>query len=92
VVKRLRPHPGHRSELRQFDVQPGVRILAFWKVVVNGTGPGMVCVVAEDEVLRFDCFGKRDGHYHIHPAAESVIYSAASYRLRSLSLPRPQHW
>jgi hypothetical protein len=72
VWKRLVPYSGPRSEIRTFDVQPGVYLSVFWKVVVNGVGPGIVCVVADDEVLRFDCFGKGDGHYHILPKAETV--------------------
>lgn len=82
-VKRLlrREYVSPRSRAVRFDVQPGVHLSVFWKEVVNGVGPGIALVVAEEEVLRFDCFGAGVGHYHVEPARRTGLVGEFASRL-----------
>jgi hypothetical protein len=54
-----------RKDLTPIEVQPEVIIEVFWKVLPVGKGPALSLFVMGDEVLKFDCFGPGDGHYHI---------------------------
>ena len=37
----------------------------FWKQVGAGSGPSCSVFVLGHELMKFDCFGDTDGHYHI---------------------------
>jgi hypothetical protein len=48
------------------QIQPHAYLVAFWKNLDNGTGPGFSLYVHDQEVLRYDCLGgKDDGHHHV---------------------------
>ena len=63
----LRGYRGPRVQQTRIDIQPGVHLAVFWKDVPHGSGPGVALIVADEEILLFDCFGKPGGHFHIHP-------------------------
>jgi hypothetical protein len=46
-------------------IQPHAYLVAFWKNLDNGIGPGFSLYVYDQEVLRYDCFGGEAGHYHV---------------------------
>lgn len=54
-----------RNHVVRYEVQPDVHIDVFWKALPKWRGPGLSLFIYGDEVLRFDCFGKGDGHYHV---------------------------
>ncbi len=58
------------TDRQLLTVQNEVRLEIYWhphRVGGLGAGPGAALFVLGDEVLRFDCFGGRSGHYHINP-------------------------
>ena len=59
-------HERHLQDLVRYDLGDGVFLAAYWKVTSEGRGPCSSLYVGENEVLRFDCFGERKGHYHTH--------------------------
>jgi len=72
--------PGEtRSDVEWIRVQPDVALKVYWKVLPIGKGPAISLYVFEFQVLRFDCFGARDGHCHLllgwpSPTAEDRIW------------------
>lgn len=53
-----------RRDVTRLSIQPGVELHVFWKVLPIGHGPAFSLFMHDEEVLRFDCFGKDNGHYH----------------------------
>jgi hypothetical protein len=52
------------------QVSPGVDLVTFWldeRIGGGGTGVCMALFCHGYEVLRFDCFGRAFGHYHLTP-------------------------
>ena len=56
--------PG-RNHVVRYEVQPDVHVDVFWKAMPKWKGPGMSLFIYGEEVLRFDCFGNANGHYHV---------------------------
>jgi hypothetical protein len=68
-----------RSDVEWIRVQPDVDLKVYWKVLPIGKGPAVSLYAFGFQVLRFDCFGARDGHYHLllgwpSPANEERIW------------------
>ncbi|WP_290480459.1 MULTISPECIES: hypothetical protein [unclassified Hyphomonas] len=68
-----------RRDLKIFSISPDAELHVFWKVLPIGRGPAFSLFIHEDEVLRFDCFGEDEGHYHAHfergwSAAQTRLY------------------
>jgi hypothetical protein len=68
-----------RRDLKIFPISPEAELHAFWKVLPIGRGPAFSLFIDQDEILRFDCFGKDEGHFHAHfeggwHASQSRIY------------------
>jgi len=57
-------YPG-RNRVARYEVQPDVYVDVYWKAIRKWRGPGLSLFVYGDEILRFDCFGQGDGHYHV---------------------------
>ena len=55
----------HRKDCNVIKTQDGVEIHVFWKQVGAGSGPSCSVFVMGHELIKFDCFGEPDGHYHI---------------------------
>ena len=72
--------PGEtRSDVEWIRVQPDVALKVYWKVLPIGKGPAVSLYAFEFQVLRFDCFGARDGLCHLllgwpSPANEDRIW------------------
>lgn len=63
----------HKDEVI-FKVQEDVIFQVYWKSLSIGTGPAVILKVFNEEILKFDCFGKEKGHYHIAPHYHFRIY------------------
>lgn len=68
-----------RRDLRRIDVQRDVALVVYWKVLAIGRGPSVVLEVHGREVLRFDCFGPRAGHYHVASADDGRSWRRRVY-------------
>ena len=55
----------HRKDCKVIKTQDGVEVHVFWKQVGAGSGPSCSVFVLGHELMKFDCFGDTDGHYHI---------------------------
>jgi len=66
LLSGTKPEFPSRNDLVTYDIQDHVKLNVYWKTPVNGNGPALTLSVYDLEVLRFDCFGKGDGHFHIH--------------------------
>ncbi len=68
-----------RSDVEWIRVQPDVDLKVYWKVLPIGKGPAVSRYIFEFQILRFDCFGARDGHFHLFlgwpsPTSEDRIW------------------
>jgi len=76
--------PGEiRRDVEWIRVQPDVNLKVYWHMVPIGKGigkgPAISLYVFEFQILRFDCFGARDGHFHLllgwpSPTSEDRIW------------------
>ncbi len=57
--------PTNRKDVSNIRVQDDVYFQVYWKVEEIGKGPAVVVFIFGEEILKFDCFGKDKGHYHI---------------------------
>jgi len=60
-----KPDFSGRKDLEIYDVQENLKVDVYWQATVFGSGPAFALSVFDQEVLKFDCFGEDDGHYHI---------------------------
>ena len=72
-----------RKDLVRYPVQDHVCLTVFWKVLDIGRGPAASLYVHGFEVLKFDCFGGHQGHYHVALRGDE---GASEFRLL---LPEP---
>ena len=54
-----------RNDLESIEIGPDIHLFTFWVERKNGSGPCINLCLKELEVLRFDCFGFPEGHFHI---------------------------
>lgn len=58
-----KPRPDRR-DVDRIEVTDEVVIDVFWKILPIGRGPALSLYVLGHEVLKFDCFGAGEGHFH----------------------------
>jgi len=63
--------PNFRQDLVHFPVEENVSLAVFWKVMDIGRGPALSVYVFDCEVLKFDCYGVGQGHYHVSLQGEN---------------------
>ena len=68
-----------RSDVEWIRVQPDVDLKVYWKVLPIGKGPAVAFYAFGFQIFRFDCFGARDGHFHLllgwpSPTSEDRIW------------------
>ena len=56
---------GIRRDVEWIHVQPDVDLEVYWKVLPIGKGPAVSLYAFGFQILRFDCFGATDGHFHL---------------------------
>lgn len=57
--------PKLRKDVLNIKVQEDVYFQVYWKVLEIGKGPAVILYIFSREVLKFDCFGKAKGHFHV---------------------------
>ena len=66
--------PVYWRPLEDFEIitiERNAYLVAFWKDLDNGRGPGFSLYVHDYEVLRYDCLGGDDGHYHFYGVSDN---------------------
>ena len=58
--------PKLRKDFKNIKIQENVYFQVYWKVLEIGKGPAVILFIFGEEILKFDCFGKDKGHYHIN--------------------------
>src|SRR5438067_605187 len=54
-----------RRDVEWIHVQPDVDLEVYWKVLPIGKGPAISLYAFGFQILKFDCFGATDGHFHL---------------------------
>jgi hypothetical protein len=67
-------NPVKRMDLNEIPISEHLSFLVYWKVLKVGKGPAVILKAFDKEILKFDCFGERDGHFHIAPNYNFRIY------------------
>lgn len=57
--------PSLRKNVVNHEIQDNVWFQVYWKVLELGRGPAVILYIFDIAVLKFDCFGKDKGHYHV---------------------------
>lgn len=55
----------HRRDIVRFSLSKNTYFEVYWKIYGIGRGPALALYIDEEEILKFDCYGCRKGHYHI---------------------------
>ncbi len=63
-----------RKDVHRIDIQEYVYFNVYWKVLKIGKGPAATLNIHNKEILKFDCFGKDDGHFHVSPNYNKRIF------------------
>ena len=53
------------EDFETITIEPNAYLVAFWKDLPNGRGPGFSLYVYEHEIPRYDCLGGEAGHRHV---------------------------
>ncbi|MBC3758426.1 hypothetical protein H7U19_08430 [Hyunsoonleella sp. SJ7] len=69
-----KPTPVKRHDLQKISIQKDLYLQVYWKVLKIGKGPAVILKWKTIELMKFDCFGHKDGHYHIAPNYDFRIY------------------
>lgn len=56
-----------RKDVEIIPIQKDLELVVYWKVLEIGKGPALILRAHKKEILKFDCFGKDDGHFHAAP-------------------------
>jgi len=57
--------PELRKDVTNLKIQDDVYFQVYWKELAIGNGPAVILYIYNKEILKFDCFGKEKGHYHV---------------------------
>ncbi|MCG2590043.1 hypothetical protein [Rhodohalobacter sulfatireducens] len=63
-----------RKDVEIIPIQPNLELVVYWKVLRIGKGPTAILQAFGNEIIKFDCFGKNDGHYHLAPNIVERIF------------------
>ena len=74
----LNRHKAHNQSIRKdvevIPIQSKLELVVYWKVLKIGKGPAVTLKAYGKEILKFDCFGKDDGHFHVAPKFGDRIF------------------
>jgi hypothetical protein len=73
IPKPIKTIVTHEDEVI-LKIQDEVFFQVYWKSLQIGMGPAVILKAYGQEILKFDCFGKEKGHYHIAPNYDFRIY------------------
>ncbi len=70
---------GIRRDVEWIRIQPEVDLEVYWKILSIGKGPTISLYAFGFHILKFDCFGATDGHFHLFlgwpsPTSEDRIW------------------
>ena len=70
---------GIRRDVEWIHVQPDVDLEVYWKILPIGKGAAISFYAFGFQILKFDCFGATDGHFHLFlgwpsPTSEDRIW------------------
>jgi len=65
------------------EVTPDITFETYWKDVEAGKGPALIVWCRFRKIMKFDCFGKGRGHYHI----SVPVYSSGADEADRIYLP-----
>jgi len=70
---------GIRRDVEWVRIQSEVDLEVYWKVLPIGKGPAISLYAFGFQILKFDCFGATDGHFHLFlgwpsPTSEDRIW------------------
>ena len=68
-------------DCQTFEVQPDVTMEIYWVEPPVGPGPGASVYIGGDEVMRFDCFGSDQGHYHFNVRQSKYLPGGETTRI-----------
>jgi len=75
-----------RKDLYKINIQDNIYLLVFHKTHNEGSGPAVSLYINEFEFLKFDCFGKDLGHYHIfYKTYNDMIYFTEKTRVEQIN-------
>lgn len=64
-----------RKDLYKIEIDSNVYLLVFHKMLPIGFGSALSLYINNWEFLKFDCFGKEKGHFHIYSGSKNkTIY------------------
>lgn len=73
-ILKKKKKPTIRKDVCRIDVQEDVYFNVYWKILKIGKGPAVTLNIYNKEILKFDCFGKCNGHFHISPEHNKRIF------------------
>ncbi len=73
----------HRRDRVRLHVQDDVFVDVYWKDVELGKGPSISVFVLGEEMMKFDCFGKDRGHFHI------AFFTPGASNVSRMYMPEP---
>lgn len=59
--------PVERMDLKEIAICENLSLLVYWKILDIGKGPAVILKAFDKEILKFDCLGEKNAHYHIAP-------------------------
>ena len=67
-----------RRDVSDIHFQKDLKLTVYWKILEIGKGPSVIFSFRNKAIIRFDCFGKGDGHYHVYPDYNRIWFSEES--------------
>ncbi|MDN3205052.1 hypothetical protein [Algoriphagus sediminis] len=67
----------HEDE-ETIKIQEELSFQVYWKILSIGKGPAVILKAFDEEILKFDCFGEKKGHFHNAPHYNFRIYFTES--------------
>lgn len=74
-----------RKDVYNIYITDIASLSVYWKVLEIGKGPAVIFKVYDTELLKFDCFGKDKGHYHLSPDYGRRVFFKESSALEQIN-------
>lgn len=69
------------SQLTEVRITEEIDMEVYWLMVNKEAGPAASIYAFGDELMRFDCFGNENGHFHINMRQSKLYPSGGSARI-----------
>jgi hypothetical protein len=74
-----------RKDPFKIDIQDNLYFLVFHKSIDCGFGPSVSLYINGYEFLKFDCFGRNKGHFHIYGKKSETIFFTENTSLEQIN-------